>query len=74
MCVAAVALTPAQRAPLAIALAGINAVFNWYSLTIMEPFFLEPRLAPNSWSLVNFVTSVAGLGFLLFAAYLRFWS
>lgn len=43
----------------------INSIFNFWSFGIMHNFKSYPLNAPNSWTVINFITSVAGIIFLI---------
>ena len=44
-----------------------NAVLNVWSFGIMHNYRHMPQLAPNSWTSVNILTTVVGVGLLIYA-------
>lgn len=48
-------------------IAAINAGANVWSFGIMHNFRDDPLSAPNSWTTVNMVTTLIGLGLLIYS-------
>ena len=71
VCIAAPLLLYGQRLPALFWGAVVVAMANFWSFGIMHSFKHDPDAAPNSWTIVNLVTAVAGLGLVVAGIVLR---
>lgn len=70
ICGAAAYLLYQSGAQIIFYIAAVNAGANLWSYGIMHNFQDDPTSAPNSWTIINMVTTFIGLGLLIFSFFI----
>ena len=50
--------------------AAVNAGINLWSYGVMHNFRDEPMMAPTSWSYINMLTTIVGIGLLIYSFFI----